>query len=58
MNEQKEITQAEAVRICRQISERFIRQSELAIVAAETDKLRAEKLSAVRVVQRVHLGFR
>lgn len=58
MNEQKEITQAEAVRICCQIRERFIRQSELARVVAEADKLRAERLNRVSVVRGLHLGVR
>lgn len=58
MNDEKEITQSEAVRLCCQIGERFIRQSELAAVTAEADKLRAEKLAAVPVVQRLCLGFR
>lgn len=56
MNGEKEIKTEDAVRICCQIGERFIRQSELARVTNEADKLRAERLNAVPVVPGSDLG--
>lgn len=50
MNEQKEISTAEAVRVCCQIGERFERQSELARVTHEADKLRLARLNSVPMV--------